>query len=206
LGADARLFYQQKKVFKNIVTPPWLPPQNNETLVHYAKRWATHLKLKKGCVLAGVSFGGMVSLEMAPWVKPKAVILISSCRSPESVPLFLRVLGSLPGWPFIGKISARVFPFGRGWFLGAVAKGQQNMLTQMFFEAPNPFLKWTVDAIRGWTGFNGKNGNIHHIHGDQDHLIPHRNVKPDMIVKGGGHMIILTHPQIVNEFIEKYSN
>jgi pimeloyl-ACP methyl ester carboxylesterase len=206
LGADERLFYHQKRAFKNILTPSWLSPEKNETLIHYAKRWAAQLKLKEGCVLIGVSFGGMVALEMAQWVKPKVVILVSSCRHPASVPLALRVMGTFSGWPILGKILARLFPYGRVWFLGVKTREQQSLLKRMFFEAPNDFLLWTVSAIRGWTGFNRKMGNIHSIHGDQDHLIPFRNIKSDEVVHGGGHMIILTHPQQVNDFIKKWLN
>ena len=96
LGADSRLFYSQQSVFKDSISPPWLTPQKNEMLPQYARRWAKQLKLKNGCVLVGVSFGGMVALEMARWVKPKAVLLVGSCRTPKSVPLTLRVAGSFP--------------------------------------------------------------------------------------------------------------
>jgi pimeloyl-ACP methyl ester carboxylesterase len=205
LGADPRLFYHQQKAFKNSFAPTWLAPQKDETLVHYARRWAQQLKLKKGCVLVGISFGGMVALEMVPIVKPRAVLLIGSCQSPYSVPLLLRVMGSLPGWPMLGKILARFFPYGRGWFLGVEKKEELDLLMKMFIESPDSFLQWTVKAIRGWEGFKGKGVKIRHIHGSQDRLIPRRNVKPDSVIKGGGHTIILTHPREVNGFIEKWS-
>jgi hypothetical protein len=50
LGADSRLFEAQQKAFPNAVTPPWLAPLKDETLAHYAKRWAQHLRLKRLCV------------------------------------------------------------------------------------------------------------------------------------------------------------
>jgi pimeloyl-ACP methyl ester carboxylesterase len=204
LGADSRLFYHQKKAFKKIITPSWLIPQKNESLTHYSRRWANHLKLKKGCVLVGVSFGGMVALEMSKWVKSKVVLLIGSCRSPSSIPLVLRTIGGLSGWPFIGKILTRIFPFGRGWFLGTETKDQQDLLMRMFYETPNHFLGWTLDAIRGWAGHKDDSVAIRHIHGDKDHLMPLKNVSPDQIVKGGGHTIILTHSKAVNDFIRKF--
>ncbi len=39
------------------------------------------------------------------------------------------------------------------------------------------------------------------MHGDRDVLIRHSVVKPDRLIKGGGHLINLTHPRAVNEFI-----
>ncbi|HEY5037494.1 MAG TPA: alpha/beta hydrolase [bacterium] len=204
LGADARLFHLQQKSFKKSIAPPWIIPQKDETLTQYARRWSKNLQLKRGSVLVGVSFGGMVALEMAKWVKPKAVLLVSSCRSPASVPLILRVAGSFPVWPHIGKILVKLLPFGRKWFLGARTKIEQNLLARMFLETPDSFLLWTVSAIRGWGGFKGGFANIHHIHGDNDHLIPIQNVRPDKVIKGGGHVINLTHSKEINDFINEY--
>ena len=204
LGADSRLFIFQQKEFKNILAPAWIPPKKNESLSHYAKRWARILNLKKGCVLVGVSFGGMVALEMAEWVQPRAIFLIGSCRSQESVPFYLRTLGGLWIWPYLGKTLAKLFPFGRGWFLGVYEAEQKNLLMKMFRESPNTFLRWTTQAIREWGGYRYSFKNIYHIHGDRDRLIPIQNVSPDEVVKGGGHTIILTHPKEVNAFIKNW--
>jgi pimeloyl-ACP methyl ester carboxylesterase len=205
LGADPRLFSHQKKAFKNCLCPSWLAPEEQETLTNYARRWAKHLKLKPGCCLAGVSFGGMVALEMSRWVKPRAVILIGSCRSPASIPLSLRIAGRLPTWPWLSKRLCRIFPVTSGYFLGAKTNVQRDLLIGMFLETPNRFAKWTVQAIQGWKGFQADGTRVYHIHGEKDHLIPLRRVRPDEIIRGGGHLINLTYPQEVNRFIRKWS-
>jgi pimeloyl-ACP methyl ester carboxylesterase len=203
LGADRRLFSLQKSVFKNGLTPQWLKPLPHELLSDYAKRWSKFLHLKPGVCLIGVSFGGMVALEMAKWVKPKAVILIGSCRSSKDVPFILRMAGSLPIWPWVGKGFTRIFPRVSGWFLGAETQEQSRLLIRMYLETPNDFLNWTVDAIRGWTGVPALRSKVYHIHGDKDHLIPVRNIRPNQMVQGGGHLINLTHSKQVNNFIKK---
>jgi pimeloyl-ACP methyl ester carboxylesterase len=201
LGADPRLFHHQKRTFKGAFTPIWIEPLKRESLARYARRWAECLKLKKGCVLVGISFGGMVALEMAKWVQPKAVLLVGSCRTPRSVPFYLRFLGGFPGWPVVAKLLARIFPRQRGWFLGVEQKDQLDLLMKMFFATPNSFLFWTLEAIRGWAGVETSTCPVHHIHGRKDRLIPCRNVRPDQVIEEGGHTIILTHPKEVNAFI-----
>jgi hypothetical protein len=131
--------------------------------------------------------------------------LVGSCRTPLSIPFPLRWMGCYTGWPLIAKKLAKTVPFGRGWFLGANKTDQLDLLMQMFLETPNSFLQWTTKAIRGWMGYEGKYGSIYHIHGSRDRLIPCKNVKPNSVIEGGGHTIILTHPMEVNEFIEKWS-
>jgi len=73
----------------------------------------------------------------------------------------------------------------------------------MFLETPNRFLQWTVSAIRGWNGMKDESVNIHHIHGNKDFLIPIQNVMPDKVINGGGHVVTLTHPWQVNNFIKE---
>jgi pimeloyl-ACP methyl ester carboxylesterase len=204
LGADPRLFHHQKRVFKNSLCPPWLIPNEREKLANYARRWARHLKLKPNCCLVGVSFGGMVAQEMARWIKPRAVILIGSCRSPASIPFALRAVGSLPTWPYIAKRLCGIFPIIGGYFLGAKTRAQRDLLIRMFLETPDHFTKWTVQAICGWKGFQGDGIRVYHIHGERDHMIPLRKVKPDEVIRGGGHLISLNHSREVNKFIRKH--
>lgn len=203
LGADSRLFAHQQKAFKNSVAPPWLIPSRGESLASYARGWAKKLKLKPGCFLAGVSFGGMVAQEMARWVRPQAVILISSCRSSANIPFYLKMAGSLLTWPRFSKGLCRIFPEMSGRFLGARTPQQRDLLIRMFMETPNDFAKWTVNVIRRWGGCEPAGARIYHIHGEKDHLIPLRSVKPDQVIPGGGHLINLTHPGEVNKFIQE---
>ncbi len=201
LGADERLFYPQQAFFRNSITPHWRLPKNGETLEQYAERWAKDLRLQPGCALAGVSFGGMVALEMSRWVKTEAVFLIGSCRDPHSIPWGLRKAGLLPTWPWMSKGFTKAFPSTGAWLLGAKAVGERELLIRMFLETPDFFLRWTVRAIQGWGGYPGEHPWVHHIHGERDRLIPVRNVKPDQVIPGGGHLISLSHAGEVNRFI-----
>ena len=203
LGADSRLFLHQRKVFKNSIAPPWLSPEPGEPLAGYARRWARKLKLNRNSCLVGVSFGGMVAQEMAQWVRPKAVILIGSCRSAKSVPFYLKMAGSFPTWPQFSKKLCEVFPGISGSFLGAQTEAQRNLLIRMFLETPNDFVRWTVKTIRTWKGCDTGGTRISHIHGKNDQLIPIRSVQADQVIRDGGHLINLTHPREVNQFIKE---
>ena len=203
LGADPRLFSQQQKAFPQSIAPPWLAPQRNESLSQYAQRWARKLNLGRNCYLMGVSFGGMVALEMARWVRPRAVILVGSCLSPEAIPPYFRIAGSLPYWPQLAKGLCRIFPVPSSYFLGAKKRSQRRLVLQMFLETPDEFAQWTVAAIRSWEGFKERGIRVRHIHGKRDHLILASKVRPDKIVRDGGHLINLSHPREVNRFIRQ---
>ncbi len=203
LGADKRLFHPQRKAFPHSMAPDWIAPLEKETLAHYARRWVKRLRLKPGCILVGVSFGGMIAQEMARWVNPGAVVLVGSCRSPASIPFPLRMAGSLPTWPRLSKWFCGILPEISGHFLGAKTPDQRDLLIRMFLDTPDAFAKWTVAAIRGWKGCGLDGTRVFHIHGEKDRLIPVRKVQPDSVIRGGGHLINLSHPTEVNAFIRR---
>src|SRR6185503_21033432 len=77
LGADAALFEPQRAAFPGLEVPPWLDPHPGETLPAFAARMADRVGPTGPLVLGGVSFGGMVALEMARLVQPRAVVLVA---------------------------------------------------------------------------------------------------------------------------------
>lgn len=85
LGADARVF-QFLKLPIEIITIDWLSPKRNESLSEYAARLIPQINIKQEFILLGVSFGGLIALELSKLLKPKATILISSFDDPAILP------------------------------------------------------------------------------------------------------------------------
>ena len=44
---------------------------------------------------------------------------------------------------------------------------------------------------------------ICHIHGERDLVLPIGQAKPDRVVAGAGHVLSLSHPRQVNEYLEE---
>ena len=65
MGADGRLFREQRGCFPNLITPDWIPHRRGDTLASYAERMARHIDPGCPCYVGGASFGGMVALEIA---------------------------------------------------------------------------------------------------------------------------------------------
>ena len=68
---------------------------------------------------------------------------------------------------------------------------QVDLLKQILKETDKQFLKWAVRQILKWPN-TIPNKNIVHIHGTNDKLIPIKYVKPDHVVKDGGHLMVYT--------------
>ncbi len=201
MGADSRLFSHQIEEIPELITPAWIPPLPRESLPAYAVRLANSIDPGRPCVVGGASFGGIVALEMAVHLQAAACVLISSVRSPAEFPWWYRVL----------RPVACLGPEGLAWVAGLVAGASELSLghrtaaqLRRLSRAESEFLRWASWAVLRWSpSTEVRRLRIHHIHGDSDRTFPVRLTRPDVIVAGAGHVLTLSHPQEVNEFLRR---
>jgi hypothetical protein len=90
-------------------------------------------------------------------------------------------------------------------FLQPVVEPDRNKEKATFksmLEAKDPtYLKRTINMIINWdkTTYNKK---IIHIHGNEDHTIPIKNVRADYVIKDGSHMMTLTRAKEINTLLK----
>ena len=203
MGADARVFAGQKKVFPNLSVPTWIEPMPDESLASYASRWATLINLGKPCFVGGASFGGFVALEMVRHLDVVACFLIGSVRSPAQFPKGFRALRKMAP-------MADALPFELATLLSKAALASsgplvgnhvQDLLKQMK-ESDASFLRWACRAVLTWEGTPiVGNVPVYQIHGENDFVLPVANTIPDVIVPGAGHALSMSHPAEVNAFL-----
>ncbi|MEM6689625.1 MAG: alpha/beta hydrolase [Planctomycetota bacterium] len=204
LAADASVFRPQKVAHPDLLVPKWPKPKPNETLDEYCDRIEVDLSSYHGGVVGGASFGGIIALHLANRLNAKAVILIGSVRSPEQLSRLARCarpLKPLIAWipiriaqwicrPFTMKLLQRWFP-------------HTSAIAQQFCNADRVVFRWSLERILDWNLTPKLDCPVFQIHGDRDWVLPIRNTRPDQIVKGGGHVISLTHARDVNQFIDR---
>jgi pimeloyl-ACP methyl ester carboxylesterase len=204
LGADAALFDPQRAAFPDLEVPAWPDPHPGETLPAFAARVAERVEPGDGLVLGGVSFGGMVALEMARVLRPRAVVLIASCTSGAAIRGPMRVLGRawcrvpkplLKGSPAVAPLLA--------WGFGAeTAEGRALM--RHFLETRSPaFVQWGLRALLAWAPTVGPGCPVYHVHGGADRLIPASRVSANRVIPGGGLLVNVTHADEVNAFLRE---
>ena len=74
LGADHRLFSRLNLPGLSLYDLPWLPNQPDEPIAHYADRMKAAIR-HDNPILLGVSFGGMMAIEIAKLYQSATVIL-----------------------------------------------------------------------------------------------------------------------------------
>jgi pimeloyl-ACP methyl ester carboxylesterase len=202
LGADARLLESQRAVLPQLEVPPWLPHREEETLAEYGRRMAQTIDPTGPFYLGGVSFGGMVAQEIARYLRPRAIILIASCRRGAAIAPHLKYFVR-----FADMFPDRVFDAGLGLSqafaskFGKLLPADEALLGEMFAAVSARFVRWGIAAITEWPGVEQLDVPVVHIHGSDDEWIPLESVEPDQVIPGGGHLINLTHAAQVNAFL-----
>lgn len=199
LGTDARLYEPQRALAVELITPDYPQPVEGESLRDFARRVPLP---EPPFALGGVSMGGMVAQAMCAFAKPTALFLIATARRGEDVAPEMRLLERITrSAPDIviknvpARWAAELDVFGR------LTAAQRTLLLEMWVGRTTSFLKRCGRMITDWPGEGDLPVPAHQIHGDQDQLIPIATQRPDVVVRGGGHMINLTHADEVNRFI-----
>jgi pimeloyl-ACP methyl ester carboxylesterase len=211
LGADARVFEGQFEAFPDLYVPPWIEPRGREPLADYARRMAEQVATTVGgtdfpLFVGGVSLGGMIALEAARHLRPRAVFLIASCRSWRSVPaVYLPVARAVRFVPAGAMdVLARLSPLASPFF-GPLSPAHRRKLVAVLRNTPPAFLKWACPALAEWSAPRDLGVPVYHIHGSCDRILPRRlaDPPPDRVVPGAGHLLNLTHAKQVNAFLRE---
>jgi len=203
MGADARLLEPQRVAFDNLRVVEWLPHRDEETLREYVARMAELADVREGDIIGGASMGGMVALEVARITKPRGVILIGSCRSPDALTQQARNAVRLGrATPALLLENLRRFTPWAIKQLGVPREEDRAVLASMAQACSMAFLKWAGNAIATWPGCPDPGVPVRHIHGTRDRILSHRRAGSDTSISGAGHVPSLTHAAEVNAFID----
>jgi pimeloyl-ACP methyl ester carboxylesterase len=176
---------------------PWLEPLPSEALNHYAKRMAERIDHSKPFVLVGLSFGGIVAIEIHQQFPALKVILISSISNRNELPWYFRFAASVglhqsPVLPLIKKWDKAMY-----WFFGTRSARLRGYLKERMDQTTLTYLKWSLNAIVHWKQAEKPIGVIH-LHGSKDKLFPIQYCHPDYIVQGGSHFMVVTHAREIS--------
>ena len=199
LGADKRVFQHLDFSCYEVTFVKWIEPIKNETIEAYASRLSKQI-IHSNPILIGLSFGGMIAVEVAKQRPTKKVILIASAKNSKEIPVYFRFLGWLR-IDFIIPVSVlKKSNFISNWFFGVESKTEQQLLKQILFDTNPVFLKWAIAKIIRCKNKTSVE-NIIHIHGTADRLLPIRFVECDRKVIEGGHFMTLNKSEEINRIL-----
>ncbi len=127
LGADERVF--QRLDFSGYSTTfvKWIVPQDKETIEQYATRLLDQITTTKP-TLIGLSFGGLIAVEVAKQIETEKVILIASAKTKNEIPFYYRFAGQLKIHRLLPTRILKSSNFITNWLFGASSTFDKQLL------------------------------------------------------------------------------
>ncbi len=201
LGADKRVFQklQIPKVF-TIHYIEWVAVSRDDTLPEYCDKLVSQIDLKEPFVLIGLSFGGVIAIELSKKIKPEQIILISSISRPEEAGKTNIILGRFKLYKII-PIGSFLVPSPVLFRLfGAHTREEKILLKDIVHDTDPAFFRWSLNHLFSWKN-EWKPERILHIHGTKDRIIPyHENMKATKVI-GGEHLMVYSRAEEISEWL-----
>jgi pimeloyl-ACP methyl ester carboxylesterase len=203
-GADARLFdslhFPAHFVVHHISYPI---PAAKITMLEFARQLAMDIDTTQPFILMGASFGGMLCAEMSTFLHPQRTIIVSSAKHRKELPYRYRLQRFVPVYrvlpPSVIKMGALVIQP----IVEPDRRSQKDTFKSMLKSKDPYYMKRSVALILSWDKTE-ESPEIIHIHGTKDHIIPMRNVKADVIIPKGSHVMTLTQAEQVQQAIDPW--
>jgi len=203
LGADRRIF--EKLMLPSthkIIFIDWIVPIKNETIENYALRLSVNINTSEPFSIIGLSFGGIVAIELSKILSPEKIILISSIPSHHDRPWYFNLLKILPIYKFIPKSFLEIKePFVYK-LMGVTNNEEQMLLHAMLVDTDINLFRWSVTSILNWEQTTVIK-NLHHIHGSADQMFPIKYIKPHYTIKNGKHLMIYTNASEISSILTR---
>ncbi|WP_445385306.1 alpha/beta hydrolase [Robiginitalea sp. IMCC44478] len=193
-------------IFENLQLPEadfesvflqWHIPEAGTSLQQYAREMAQKVT-HTAPVLIGVSFGGMLVQEMAAFLKPRKVIIISSIKTRKEMPRRLLVarytkLHKLLPTSLLNNVEVL-----SRYAFGDPVNKRLKLYEKYLAVRDTRYLDWAIDKIVNWERDEATAGLVH-IHGDKDAIFPIQYIEGCIRVRGGTHTMIIHRYKWFNE-------
>jgi len=201
LGAD-------KRIFQNLVLPgsfkiyyiEWVPVTENESMESYCKRLSIQINQQEPFTLVGLSFGGVIVIELSKFLSPVQTVLISSFCFKKEVPWYYILLGESRIYKILpprillkpNNIAFRLF--------GAYKPEIRSLLKNIFEDTDPAFFEWAIRQLFSWDN-HWKPANLLRIHGTADKILPYKTMMNAIPVKDGEHLMVYSKSAIVSQIL-----
>lgn len=204
LGADWRVFQRLVLEGYRPVHIAWERPHRGEPIEQYAHRLLAQVTTASP-ILVGLSFGGLMAIEMAKQLKilgnPAQVIVISSAVTEAQIPAYFKVFRWLPLQlvvPF--KLLLRAVYWVVYWLFDLNDPDDCSLFKQVLMDTDPGFLKWAMNRVVGWRN-QVVPKNLVQIHGERDRIFPWGHRSADIVVPEGGHLMVLNRAKELSQLL-----
>jgi pimeloyl-ACP methyl ester carboxylesterase len=206
LGADKRVFKNlslQKQY--ELIHIDWIKPLEGESISAYALRISCKIDTSEPFSLLGLSFGGVIGIEVAKTLKPFKFFLISSIESTSELPFYLKAIRFLKLLHLVPESFLKQTNIFTQKLFGLKSKENIQLFKQIMIDSDPTFLKWAINVLLNWK--NSQTIACIRIHGSNDRTLPAPLPNTYIhIIKGGGHYMVLDRAEEISSIINTNLN
>ena len=195
LGADKRVF-QYLTLNHDLITIDWITPEENEPIEKYAERLSVVIDTTEEFALIGVSFGGLIAVEISKIIQPRITFLISSVETKDELPKMFRWIGK----SVLKYLPERFFDIPRksaGFVFGT---SNTVLLHQILDDTDLSFAKWAINQLVNWKNTE-RLKSVMKISGSNDKIIPASGGENEILIQDGAHFMIVDRAAEISEWI-----
>lgn len=204
-GADERIFAKIDFGENESHFIGWKIPEKKETIESYAGRMAAEI-IHPNPILIGLSFGGMMSIEIAKLITVEKIVLVSSVCCRKELPFYMKLTSALNLNRLISMKPYGILEPIENRNLGVETKEEKQLLREYRKNLNLQYSNWAINEVVNWKN-EWLPPNYIHIHGTNDHIFPIRNIiNPKYKIKNAGHLLLMNNYQEVNQVFKKELN
>ncbi|MCL6274028.1 alpha/beta hydrolase [Muricauda sp. 2012CJ35-5] len=175
----------------------WVEHKKGESISEYSLRLINKIDTSQEFSVLGVSFGGLIAVEVSKIINPKYTILISSIETKEEISWIYRAVGKVGLTRFLP--SSLFDPPRRiaKYLFGAF---NYELLNNILDDTNLDFTKWALNVFITWSN-KEKLKNVIRIHGTKDKLIPWKSKSESKLIDNGEHFMIVDRAAEISEII-----
>jgi pimeloyl-ACP methyl ester carboxylesterase len=201
LGTNRVIFDSIKIKGHDFTVLQWPPLKRDYTMEDYARCFLDQIDTREPFMLLGLSFGGMIAVELGKILQPKKIILISSAKTREDLPKWIRLLKYFPAYKILPDKFIRKISYQARWLLGFMVE-DFHALADMIRDMPEDYFRCTIQYIINWRNTEIPKNCIL-IHGSGDKLLWLRQNKTEYVIEKGSHAMVLTKAEEINKILEE---
>ncbi|NME69047.1 alpha/beta hydrolase [Flammeovirga aprica] len=196
LGADHRV-YENLELKYEKVHLHWIKPLEGESLKDYAIRLSENINQDEDYVIIGVSFGGLIAVEISKILKPKLTVLISTIEKSDELPFQYRIFRKMNFLKLLPPSFFNLPPF-----IASILFGTKNPLLRVILQDSDlNFTKWAILSLLRWTNSVSIENSLK-INGTSDLILS--SPRSDFYIEKGHHFMIVDRAEEIGKIINLY--
>lgn len=197
LGADERVF-QFLKLNVEIVPIHWIDIKIDESIQSYTKRLTSQIDQTKPYGILGVSFGGLIAVELSKISSPVFTIVISSVINKIEIPSLYKLIGRIKVVNILPTFMFKAPMFIMNYIFGAKNK---ILLKSILDDTDYKFTRWALNEVFNWQNVDEVQ-NLLKINGGNDKLF--KPSKGSKVIEKGEHFMIVDQADKVSFEVNKF--